>query len=193
MGDLKSLLKQIGNAQASNGGNWIRDGRYILVLDSMSIESKFAGDTFIAELRVEESFDDPSARAGAVYPATAGEGAPIKANPTGSTVSVVKPLAGNEIARKLAFSAVKAFVLALTEEEDFPDTDEVAATEFVNNLETAIGKDQPLRGAAVKCETFRKWTKDHATLLTLPKWIPVVGQTTETMAARKKALVAAPQ
>jgi hypothetical protein len=92
------------------------------------------------------------------------------------------------VRRQMAMANTKAFVLALTNEEDFAETDEAAATEFIKNLEQACGKDNPLRGAAVDVETFSKLTKDKSKTLILPKWIPVPDQNADTMGTRRAIL-----
>ena len=92
---------------------------------------------------------------------------------------------------QMAMANTKAFVLALACEEDFAATDEAAATKFVSDLETACGKDNPLRGVAVDCETYEKLTKKGDKTLILPKWVSVEGQNGDTIGARRAALAGA--
>ena len=170
---LADLLKQMAHTSASGGGNYItKHGKYRLVLKSMEIDSKFGGDTFVAELYIEKAekigSDEPHA--------------------AGTTISFVQQFKDDKVRRQMAMANTKAFILALTNEEDFAETDEAAATEFIKNLEMACGKDNPLRGAAVDCETYSKLTKDKSKTLILPKWIAIGDQNADTMGARRKAL-----
>jgi hypothetical protein len=172
MPDLKSLLSEIAKSKAANGGNYLRDGRYTLVLEHLSVETLFAGRTFIAELYVQEAANDPTAKDE--------RGVQIEANPVGSSVTFLQQFDKHPMT---AFKATKAFLLALADEKE----EEVDEAEFVAYLELAIGKDQPLRGALVKAESYRKPTKDKSKMLVLPKWI-AAGNTPEQIAARRKLL-----
>lgn len=171
---LDALLKAVANTKASAGGNFIRPGRYTLVLEKILLEPKYDGikDSihFIAELRVLES--------------TSYEDSATKANPVGSTVTFLQQLEKNP---QMAGKNTKAFMLALTGDEE-ADLD---PEEFVTSIKRAAGKDQPLRGAVIKAETYSKTAKKSGKELTLPKWTPL-DNTLESIAARRKELDAVP-
>ena len=174
---LDALIGQIASSRAANGGNYIRDGRYTMMLKSITVEDLFKGDTLVAELEVLESEDDSTAKAD--------NGNPIKANPKGDVVSFIQQFKEHPMT---AFSATKALILALLEEDEAS----CSADQFSKAFKNAVGKDQPLRGTLVKCSTYRKLTKDKSKLLVLPKWTSVP-QTEEEIAGRRKALDGAAQ
>ncbi len=113
----------------------------------------------------------------------------------------------------MAFGNVKQFMLTLADEPDFPETDAEAAAEFVKNclkaaneVEGALYTDpvtnkeerwvaQPLRGAAIKATTRRKWTKGSDTkppiILVLPVW-ETLPNTPEDIEVNKKLLAGIP-
>ena len=175
MGFAEDIAAQIAGSRASNGGNFIRDGRGVLVIKKISIEKLYEGQTFIAELCVVES-------------APSGEkdekGQEIQPNPVGSTVSFIQQL---EKRPQTAFGNTKAFLLAAAEE----DEDNITSEEFKAFLDDAKGSKQALRGKLVSYETRRKWTKDKSKLLTLPVF-RAYPQTAEDIAARRAAIEASP-
>jgi hypothetical protein len=63
----------------------------------------------------------------------------------------------------------------------------VGEDDFVESVKAAISKEQPLRGALVKAETYNKLTKDKSKTLVLPKWSSV-NNTVDTIAARRKLM-----
>jgi len=136
------LLARIAKAQASIGGNIIRDGIYKFVITKMVHEQKFNGNMFIVEFKVLESQS---------YPDIVDEktGKPVTANAVGTTCSYVLNLDKN-IA---ALGNAKSFVMALVGETDEGSIDE---EDFQQTLEALLSKDQPARGMAIGDETFRK-------------------------------------
>lgn len=173
---LDALLKQIAQAKAAAGGNYLRDGKYVLILDKLIIEDKWDGTRqsphFIAELFVLESQNDPTAKDD--------KGNPVLANATGTTATFLQQLEKNP---QTAFPQTKAFLLAVTGDKE----EEVDEEEFVEALQGAVGKDQPLRGAMIKAETYRKVSKKSGKTLVLPKWVSVEN-TPELIAKNRKML-----
>lgn len=136
------LLARIAKAQASIGGNIIRDGIYTFGIFKMVLEQKFNGNMFIVEFKVLESQS---------YPDIVDEksGKPVTANGLGTTCSYVLNLDKN-IA---AMGNAKSFVMALVGETDEGSIDE---EDFQQTLDALLSKDQPARGMAIGDETFRK-------------------------------------
>jgi hypothetical protein len=174
---VKGLLTQISKANVSGGGNYFRDGRYLCMLKSMEVKQLFkTGLTFIADLIVLEA-----------APITEGE----TPNAVGSTVSFFQGYldSTNKMQKDMSSGHIKDFVLRLCDEPDFPAEDIKANEAFTENLDNALGKDNPLRGTRVRVETFRKRTKDGSKVLTLPKFISVPDQDGDACRAAYDALV----
>jgi hypothetical protein len=167
------LLARIAKAQASVGGNLIRDGIYKFAITKMVLEQKFNGNMFIVEFKVLES---------ASYPDIVDEksGKPVTANGVGTTCSYVLNLDKN-IA---AMGNAKSFVMALVGETDEGSIDE---EDFQQTLDALLGKDQPARGMAIADETFRKPIKSGANAgkpFTGHRW-KHIEETEEQIAARR--------
>jgi hypothetical protein len=141
------ILMRIAKAQASNGGNYIRDGIYTFCVAKIILDQKQNGNMFIVEFKVLESQNIP----GIVDEKT---GKPVLANPVGTMCSMALNLDTN----KSAVGNAKAFVLALLGEDEANVTDE----EFEEALGHLIDKDQPARGMKIANETFRKAIKGGA-------------------------------
>jgi hypothetical protein len=167
----QNAFKKIATAQASGGGNHIRDGKYKFLIDKVFIHEGDENDSFIAELRVMES--EPSGEVDAA-------GRPIAPNPVGSTCSFVC-----NFKFKSAGGNAKAFVMAAvgcTEEELTPE-----------QLAFVCSDDNPLRGVAIIDETYRGVNKGRdnpanaGKPLTLNRW-KHVSQTEADVAEGKKYL-----
>ena len=194
---LKELLGRMAKQSASGGGIWMRDGVYDkLIVKHIEYKETFEhGLSFIAELYVAASRNDPQAKTGKpnkpeIY---SPEGSQVEANPAGSTLTFFQGDLDSkrEDYFKMAFGNVKQFMLTLAGEPDFPETDEEAAKAFVNNCLIAAGPDQPLTGAAIKATTRRKWTKTSGNLLVLPVW-ETLPNTPDDVEANKKLLAGIP-
>jgi hypothetical protein len=158
------MLKQLAKAKSSQGGAYLKPGKYTFALNEIKVENTpMGGETFIAELLVLESENYLDAE---------------KANAVGTTVNFLQQL---EKRPMVAFPATKAFIEALVAEESVGEDD------FVESVKAAISKEQPLRGALVKAETYNKLTKDKSKTLVLPKWSSV-NNTVDTIAARRKLM-----
>jgi hypothetical protein len=158
-----AIAQKIAKAAASNGGNYIKDGRYTFAVTKIEFAEKKVGACFIAEFRVLEA----AATEDGVAP-----------NAVGSTCSMVQPIdkfdsaAGN----------VKSFICALAGAD--PKT--VTEDEFVETLDELAGEANPGRGMLIKCETYRKLTKKGDKTLVLPRWEHVSQDEKSIEATRKK-------
>jgi hypothetical protein len=165
MGFADSIAGKIASAKASNGGNFLKDGRYKLEIKALKLEKLYAGLTFIAELGVVES-------------------APVRddviPNAVGTTASYIQQLDKRE---QTAYPNTKAFLLAAADE----DESAISAEEFTAFINDATGAKQALKGVLISCETFRKFTKDGKTEMTLPRFT-AIKQTDAEVAGRRKAL-----
>jgi hypothetical protein len=142
------LLARIAKAQASVGGNIIRDGIYRFGILKMVLEQKFNGNMFIVEFKVLESANVPD-----IIDEKSGK--PVLANGVGTTASYVLNLDKN-IA---AMGNAKSFVMALVDETDESSIDD---EDFQMTLDALLGKEQPARGMSIGDETFRKAIKSGA-------------------------------
>jgi hypothetical protein len=178
---------KIAGSSASGGGNFFRAGNYMLLVESVMLDKKFAGDTFIAETRIMKA--EPNGEVDE-------KGAPITPNKVGTTASLVCELDKHDSAG----SNAKAFALGVlgalgyTEEQ----ITEQVMTEICDK------RIQPLRGFAVEMRTVRKINqgrKNEANKgkpLDLPRWYSVA-QTKENIKeqrawldANKPGVAAAP-
>jgi hypothetical protein len=172
---MSNVYDIIGTAQASKGGTHIRDGKYTFAVEKIGIHTGGQNSEvfFIAELRVLESakvFVDPAMLA-------EDEGQP-EPNAVGTTASVVCNLTKHASAKGNA----KAFLvgvyggLGYTEDQVTPQLTQIAC-----------GDAQPLRGAIVKDETFRKAIRTGANAgkpITLHRWSPQLQTAEEIKAVR---------
>jgi len=174
MGFLEEIGGQLAGARAANGGNFIRDGRGVLMIKRVTVEKLYKGQTFIAEMEVIDSHESGDKDE---------KGQLIPPNPVGSTVSFIQQL---DARPETAFGNAKAFLLAAAEEEE----DQITADQFKVFFADACGTKQALRGKLVNYETRRKWTKDKSKLLTLPTF-RAHPQDAADIAARRAAIEAA--
>lgn len=150
-----SYFKQIGTANASGGGTYIRDGRYKFMVEKVHLNEGYSGACFIAELRVLEA-----EATGEVDE----KGAPVQPNKVGSSCSLVCNLKKHESAAGNA----KAFAIGVLGGLGY-------APEAVGEqiLAAICGPNNPLRGAILKDQTFRKPIRTGANAgkpITLHKW-----------------------
>lgn len=135
----RALFEKIAKAKASGGGTLINDGKYTFMVKKLIAENKFKGACFIAELFVVKSEDTFTG---------------VEANKKGTSCSFVLNLDKNIAAAGNA----KAFLLALDgrKESDVKDEEFIALLEEATNDDPTRGVVQPLRGALIADETFRK-------------------------------------
>lgn len=167
-----SFLKDWAAKPAAGGGNHIKDGRGTLIVKDIRLDKTFKDPrTFVIEFVVKESHavrDD------------------VAPNAPGTEVSFVKFLTkvmGEEARANAALQAIDPDLAALP-------ADKLAATyEEIMRLDsdgyTKKGTLCDLRGVEVGYETYRKFTKDGKTELTIPKF-KVVANTEEQVAANRK-------
>lgn len=168
---IRDIAKKIAESDARGGGNWLKDGRGVLVVKALKFDNMEGGDTFVAEMLVESSESYPDAKDD--------KGQPVIANAPGSTVSYVQQLDKF----KSAFSNTKTFILALMGE----DESAVKPEDFAAAFEKLCSKENPARGMRIKYSTFRKLTKAKDKSLTLPVWEHVT-QTADDIAATRAKL-----
>jgi hypothetical protein len=160
----KAIIKKIAKARATGGGNYIKQGKGVLIVKSISLEELYNGDTFIAEFLVKSSESMPDA--------VDANGKPELANPAGTSCSYVQQLTKFESAP----GNVKGFLEKLDGCEG--ESDE----EFEGLLETYINKDpkagevNPARGFEIAYETFQRPIqkgKNAGKMITLVRWTHV--------------------
>lgn len=154
---MNPLLAKIAAAKCSQGGNRIKDGKYVFSITKVVSEVKRGGSMFIVEMLVDESQTIPDIL-------DAG-GKPITANAPGTTVSWVLNVDSNDSAP----GNIKSFTLALFDENEADsDAEELQAkakgepSPLATALGELIGKDQPAIGMKIACETYRKLIKSGA-------------------------------
>jgi hypothetical protein len=175
----KERLKRIASAKVSSGGNHLRDGRGRLVVKRMALEEGHKGDRFVAECVVKSSAKIH------VVSAADGRVLDIEPNPPGSEVGIVHMFEHDS-----AEGNIKALICNVMGED--PDNISGDNPEFISALEQAV-ENNALRGWEVEYSTYRKVTQKNKVEIVLPKWVPVEGQSTASVAANKawlEALVA---
>jgi hypothetical protein len=192
MGNLGKYAEQMKKSRAAGGGDFLRDGSYLLTVLNLKHDNGFKGTKFVAEFLVDEAEGYDSVQN------EKGESIKVSPNAIGSRPSFVQLYDKFE---QTAYGNVKAFLMALdgaTEEEFDVMLESRKMKTIVNGKEEEVGiydyivgPDQPYRGAQIKASTFRKWTKNQKTLLVLPKWAHVE-QTDEQITARRKELDSVP-
>ena len=155
-----SFANRAAGAKPAGGGNNITDGRGVLVVkDVFLIKGNDDPETFIAELYVKES--TPMR-------------ADVTPNPAGSTVSFVKKCTSakqkGNLERAMAFldAVVGPDFAALPEDKRAATIGEILRLDQTGY--TKQGTQCPLKGFEVSFETYRKFTKDGKTEMTLPKF-----------------------
>lgn len=168
---MQDVFSKIANASATKGGNNIKDGNYRLIVERMLVNTGHTGTCFIPELRVKT--------------ATATE-KDVEPNAVGSTVSCV----WNVTKHASAPGNVKAFVLAVLglDEASTP------ADQMKELMAKAVGPDQILRGIEIDANTIRRVNQgrdnpaNRGTVMVLPTWQHVPGQSQDSVAKNRAAL-----
>lgn len=183
-------LSKIQNATPTNGGNNIKDGNYLYLIEKITYDERARGGaTFIAEFRVMESDAN-----GATDEKKKGEsGKPTVPNPAGSTCSMVCQLdkfenaGGNALAFLLGAMGPLGYVQDSTDLT--PEQRKTIAITEERILEVS-GAGNPLRGVAVRNETYRGWNKGKSVEanrdkpLTLNSWKQVAQTPADIQACR---------
>lgn len=148
-------------AKPSEGGNIIKDGNYKFLIEKVIINNGYNGEAFVAEMRVMEAQANG---------ATDEQGRPVAPNAVGTTASVICLFKQGDIAfnnaKKVLIAATGG--LGYTEEQLTPET-----------MAYLCSEQNPLRGVAVICETYRGVNKGRSNPanagkpLTLCKWKPI--------------------
>lgn len=180
---IKDIAKKMAQSKAAGGGNYLKDGRGVLIVKALKHEDMYKGETFVAELLVEASEEIPGAG---------------PCNAPGTTVSFVQQF---EEYPDTAFANTKAFVYALTGEDDASVEQSAAARvarkekprdwtaddEYAALYEMLCSPEQPARGMRIRYETYRKTTKKSGKELVLPRWSRI-DQTDEQIAEARAQL-----
>lgn len=175
----ESIFDTIANAKTSGGGNRIADGSYTFMVKNLLLEEKRGGVTFIAEFYVISAAPVPLVAGLLNDGEVAGLSIP---NPVGSSGSYVVVMNNDS-----APGNIKAFV------EGLDGTPNMDPAKFKATLKQATGGNQPMRGALVKGDTYRKTIKGGPNAgkpFTGWNWHTVHGQTAETIAQGKAKLEA---
>src|SRR5579872_1809295 len=151
----EEVLKKIGEATVSGGGNNLRDGRGRLALRKFALESGFHGSRAVAEFIVVASQKKQ------VVSVKTGKPLDIEPNAPGTDVSIVNMLDKHAS----AFGNVKDLVLHLVGVEDCTQ-EELVST--ITDLEAGAAN-----GRVIDYDTYRKETKENKVEIVLPKWYSV--------------------
>lgn len=171
MGD---IFDEVGSAQASAGGNYIKPGRGRLAVLKIGVENKRRGPCLIAEFKVVTSTQTDPAR---------------PPNPVGTTCSQVIPLKDPNLPS--GPGNAKALVLALAGKTEA----EMPADQYAKLMRQVCGAENPARGRLIDYET-RDAVSRKGTPLVLVNWTHVPRGTDEApgenhptkVEARKAAL-----
>jgi hypothetical protein len=174
-GSAYDVFDAIAKASASSGGENLKDGKYVLVISEVLLQSGFKGNSFIVRFHVACSEPLPGYFELGGQPVAAGTpGAtqvlPHAAGSAPSCAWVLNPEVPN------SYANVKSFMLALTNQREAefnvreaeiraqrdraralgqpPETWPVS--EFQQACVAITSKDQPMRGALIGCTTTRK-------------------------------------
>ena len=178
-GNKAAIFAKIAQAQTTQGGNWIKPGRYLFCVERLILDSKRKGTCFIIELRVIESAPtDKDAK-----------GEWIQPNAPGSKCSNVLNLDTNDSAA----GNVKAFLLALYDEKEPEAADQklAFAAEFAKAIEVVTEPDQPARGMLIADLTYTRKIekgKNAGGDFVGHNWAHVPGQADEAIKARRGQL-----
>lgn len=162
-----SLQKKIAEAKATAGGTPLADGNYVLEVEQVLVAQKYKGVFFTLEARVVES---EAVRKD------------VEPNMPGSSCT---PIHCNLDTNESAPGNMKACIFALLGLG--PETSNEV---YLKEVERVTSEAQPLRGALVCAETYRKTTQKGPNAGKegcYPKFIHVE-QTEAEIAARRKVL-----
>lgn len=167
----RSVFQKIANSQAAGGGNYLRDGEYLLTVSKFFAKKMFGGNTVVAELKVEQC-----RASGETNP----DGTPTLPNPVGTTCSCAWKIDKHDAAA----GNVKAFVLGILGYQE----SQLTESQYIDLLEKVTDDAKnPLRGMRVKCSTYRGQIRSGANAgkpITKPRW-EKVAQTKEEVQARR--------
>lgn len=162
MGVREEIAGKVAAGKASQGGNWIKPGGYTFEVQKLLIERKFAGDMFIAELKVLDSRKTDAS---------------VEPNLPGTTCSFVvnmQQLSGP--------GNVKSFLMALfNEPEEEVTTDAILA---------ATENTQPAKFLKIRDEAYNKPVRSKpGQLFTAHKWehVAVSDAELKSIADRRKS------
>jgi hypothetical protein len=207
MKNMMDIVKNVRAAQMGGAGNWIRQGRGVLVVRELGVNEGFKGQKFSSQMIVESSESLPDAE---VTPES--KGLPEVANSPGSSVSFICLLEGEKKKKDTAYKNMKTYLYKLLDESEEsinqaaaeraskgegPNHDQVPqgwSKEHPNetwngDYELALilakisASDQPLTGMAIRFETARV-TTGSGKRITVVNWY-TMQQTGEEIAARR--------
>jgi hypothetical protein len=203
--NVRAVASRLRKATTVGGGNWIKQGKGVQIVKSLSLDKKRSGLTFVAEMETEssESFADAEVT-------ETSAGLPEKANAPGTSVSFLCELDANE---EVAYPNMKAYVYKLLGTND-AEIDKAAGEriarqkagqqdgipadfgkapeewtgddEFGETLSRLVGPDQPAKGMRIGFDTRRITTK-KGQRITVANW-STVQQTKEEIDARRAKL-----
>lgn len=162
---MQDILNQIAGANATAGGNFIRDGAYLYTIKSTIIQKGHTGVCWIAELRVDEAKQTEK---------------DVEPNPVGSIVSMIC----NFTKHVAAPGNAKAYVLAAVGNKE----NEVTQEQMAAMLQQVVSSGQPLCGVQIRNSTYRKMTRDNKTRLTLNRFEHVPNQSAQDIAGRRREI-----
>lgn len=162
---MQDILNQIAGANATAGGNFIRDGEYLYTIKSTIIQKGHTGVCWIAELRVDEARQTEK---------------DVEPNPVGSIVSMIC----NFTKHVAAPGNAKAYVLAAVGNKE----NEVTQEQMAAMLQQVVSSGQPLCGVQIRNSTYRKMTRDNKTRLTLNRFEHVPNQSAQDIAGRRREI-----
>ena len=168
---MSDFFAKIAAAQASGGGNYIKDGVYGLTVTALKEIRGHNGYSIVAEFHVDASAPNGERDA---------SGALVEPNPVGSSVSVV-----SNFKHESSAGNVKALAIALLTPLGYTEAQIDAAA-----IATLVSDKNPARGIRVNDTTYRKSIQKGPNAgkpITLNRWEPVA-QTPDEIAARRKEL-----
>lgn len=168
MPNVANPFATMATANASGGGNWIKDGIYKFMVEKVHLHTG-QSTCFIAELRVLEAQADGSVDA---------NGKPVVPNAVGSSCSLVCDL----VKHASAPGNAKAFAIGALGGLGYTE-----AQVDEQMMVTICGANNPLRGVVVGDTTYRKPIKsgpNQGKPITLHKWQPLAQDATAIKAGR---------
>jgi hypothetical protein len=161
--DRAALLKKIAKAAATQGGNYLRDGRYRAVLSKLSLDDGYNGARCVAEFVCFKS----TKMTGIVSVKTGLPVGDVEPYPVGASFSCVWLLDKHDA----AFGAVKSLVYALFNLTSMPDEEFIQELDNLTQQESEHAHlNNPARGMVIDIETYRHLTKEKKVEMILPRW-----------------------
>ena len=172
---MSDFFAKIAAANASGGGNYIRDGVYDLTVKALKENRGHNGYSIIAEFQVDSA--TPNGEYALTPDGKSTTDKLVEPNPVGSEVSVVFNFKHDS-----APGNVKALAIALLASLGYTEAQIDSAA-----IATLVSDKNPARGMRIKDATYRKRAKESGKLLVLNRW-ETVPQTPDDIAARRKEL-----